>query len=87
VIDEASPLSGHDAEAPAASDGRVFLTIEARDQALATVVHDIKDYLIEQVRFGMHFAGAIMLDADRRATADPSRISLLEPDSGITAGS
>jgi inward rectifier potassium channel len=82
VIDEASPLYGHDAETLAASDIRLFLAIEARDQALAALVQDIKDYPAEHIRFGMRFADTVTLDEARRATADLSRISLLEPDNG-----
>jgi len=41
-IDESSPLHGLDADLLAQSDIRLFLTIEARDQALAAVVHDMK---------------------------------------------
>ena len=35
VIDESSPLFGHTAETLAATAARIFMTIEARDQALA----------------------------------------------------
>jgi inward rectifier potassium channel len=82
VIDEASPLYGHDAGTLATSDIRLFLAIEARDQALAALVHDIKDYPAEHIRFGMRFADTVTVDEARRATADLSRISLLEPDNG-----
>jgi inward rectifier potassium channel len=85
VIDEASPLYGHDAETLVAAETRLFLAIEARDQALATLVQDIKDYPAEHIRFGMRFANAVTLDEARRATADLSRISLLEPDNGAAS--
>lgn len=42
MIDEGSPLSGHDAETLAASDCWLFLTIEEPDQVLATTVQDTK---------------------------------------------
>jgi inward rectifier potassium channel len=80
VIDEASPLHGHDAHSLAEAGGRVFLTIAARDHALDAQVQDMKDYPIEHIRFGMRFADAVMLDEAKRSTADLSRISLLEPD-------
>jgi inward rectifier potassium channel len=85
VIDEASPLFGHNAETLAASDTKLFLAIEARDQTLAALVQDIKDYPVDRIRFGMRFANAVTLDQARRATADLSRISLLEPDNGVAA--
>jgi inward rectifier potassium channel len=81
VIDEASPLLGHDAQSLAAADARVFVTIEARDQALAAQVQDMKDYPAAHIRFGMRFANAVTLDETGRSTADLSRIALLEPDS------
>jgi inward rectifier potassium channel len=84
VIDAASPLHGHDAATLAAADARLFLTIEARDHALAALVHDMKDYTTDHIRFGMHFANTLTLDDAGRATADLSRISVLEPDGGDT---
>jgi inward rectifier potassium channel len=80
VIDEASPLLGHDAQSLAAADARVFVTLEARDQALAAQVHDMKDYPAARIRFGMHFASAVSLDDTGRTSVDLSRIALLEPD-------
>jgi hypothetical protein len=58
------------------------MTIEARDQALAVVVQDIKDYAAVRIRFGMHFADAVILDDQGNTTADLSRISLLKADAG-----
>jgi inward rectifier potassium channel len=80
VIDHTSPLDGHDAETLAAADARLFLTIEARDHALAALVQDMKDYPAEHIRFGMRFADAVIRDEAGQATADLSRISLLEPE-------
>jgi inward rectifier potassium channel len=80
VIDEASPLFGHTAETLAATTTRIVLTIEARDQALSAQVQDIKDYSAAQICFGMHFADAVTTDESGNATADLTRISLLEPD-------
>lgn len=80
VINESSPLFGHTVDTLAATGGRIFMTIEARDQALAAQVQDIKDYRADRIRFGMHFANAVMRDESGNITADLSRISLLEPD-------
>jgi inward rectifier potassium channel len=80
VIDLDSPLHGYYADTLPASRARLFLTIEARDQALAALVQDMKDYTTEHIRFGMHFADAVTVDETGSATADLSRLSLLEPD-------
>jgi inward rectifier potassium channel len=80
VIDDESPLHGHDADTLAASDARLFLTIEARDQDPGALVQDMKDYTAEHIRFGMHYADAVIFDEKGQVTADLSRISLLEPD-------
>jgi len=82
IIDGASPLHGHGAETLARSDARLFLTIEARDHVLAGLVQDMKYYPVARIRFGMRFADAVTVDGEGRATADLSRISLLEPDGG-----
>jgi inward rectifier potassium channel len=82
VINESSPLHGYDAETLTTSGARLFLTIEARDQALAALVQDMKDYPADRIRFGMRFANAVILDEAGGATADLTRISLLEPDIG-----
>lgn len=39
----------------------------------------MRDYLSNQIRPGMRYADAVMLDQDGNPTADLSRISLLEP--------
>ena len=80
IIDETSPLFGHDADSLVASKARLFLTIEARDHALAALVQDMADYPAERIRFGMRYADAVALDESGAATADLSRISLLEPE-------
>ena len=80
VIDETSPLHGLDADSLVAAGVRIFLTVEARDQALAALVQDVKNYPAAAIRFGMHFAEAVTLDETGSATADLSRISLLQPD-------
>jgi len=85
IIDESSPLFGHSAETLATATTRVFVTIAARDQALAALVEDMKDYPAAHIRFGMHFADAVMVDGGGKATADLTRISLLEPDT-VTQG-
>jgi inward rectifier potassium channel len=79
-IDDDSPLRGIDADTLPDSIVRLFLTIEARDGALATMVHDMKDYDRTHIRIGKRYANTVSLDALGRATADLSRLSLLEDD-------
>jgi inward rectifier potassium channel len=83
VIDETSALYGHTAETLEAAAARIFVTIEARDQALAAQVQDMQDYALEHIRFGMHFADAVVMDEQGHSTADLSRISLMEPDAPV----
>jgi inward rectifier potassium channel len=85
TIDATSPLHGHDAATLAAAGARLFLSIEARDHALSALVHDIKDYPVARIRFGMRFADMVSRGEHGQATADLSRISLLEPDSDAAA--
>ncbi len=80
VIDKASPLHDLDAEALVAAGARIIVTVEARDQTLSALVQDVKSYPADTIRFGMHFAEAVTLDGAGSATADLSRISLLDPD-------
>jgi inward rectifier potassium channel len=80
IIDHSSPLHGLDPEKLAATEARFILTVEARDQVLAALVQDIKIYPAARIRFGMRFAEAVTLDEMGTATADLTRISVLEPD-------
>jgi inward rectifier potassium channel len=80
VIDKASPLHELDAEALVAAGARIIVTVEARDQTLSALLQDVKSYPADTIRFGMHFAEAVTLDGAGSATADLSRISLLDPD-------
>jgi inward rectifier potassium channel len=79
-IEAGSPLHGVDATTLPSSDIRLFLTIGARDRVLAAEVQDMKDYDPGHIRYGMRYADAITLGEGGSATADLSRISLLEPD-------
>lgn len=82
VIEEDSPLHGHNAETLADATARLFATLEVRDHALNAQVQDLKDYPVDKIQFGMHFADMITLHEGGGATADLSRISLLESDNG-----
>ncbi|MGH6801340.1 MAG: hypothetical protein ACRECZ_07995, partial [Methylocella sp.] len=80
AIDEKSPLAGYDAERFAEGDARLFLTIEARDNALGAAIQDMRIYTAVDVLFGLHYAEAVTLDDQRRPVADLTRLSLVEPD-------
>ena len=79
-IDGKSPLTGYDAERFAEGDARLFLSIEARDNALSAAIHDMHIYTAVEVLFGMHYAEAVTLDDQKRPVADLTRLSLVEPD-------
>jgi inward rectifier potassium channel len=53
VLDEQSPLHGYDSARAIEADARVFVTLEARDPTLATVVQDVRYYAPQDIRFGM----------------------------------
>jgi inward rectifier potassium channel len=82
VMDEASPLHGMDAARMIAAEANMFLTIEARDPTLATIVHEMRTYGPQDVMFGMRFADTITFGDDGVPIADMTRISVLEPDTG-----
>ncbi len=79
-IDETSPLYGHTAQSLLDGDIRFFLSVEARDTAINSTVHDLKDYRAHNVRFGMRYADAVTVNNEGRTMADLTRISVIEPD-------
>jgi inward rectifier potassium channel len=85
VIDDTSILRGHDTDSLEEVLARVFATIEARDHALNAVVQDMRHYGVDRIRFGMHFADMVTLREGGGATADLSRISLVESDAVVAA--
>jgi inward rectifier potassium channel len=82
VIDETSPLYGLDQESYTARDIRLFVSFEARDPTLATTVHDMHIYAPAHVLYGMRYADIITNDEFNQPTADLTRISDVEPDTG-----
>jgi inward rectifier potassium channel len=82
VLDERSPLHSCDAARAVEADMRIFVTLEARDPTLATMVHGIRDYAPEDLRFGMRYADAVTMAEDGTPVADLTRIGMLEPDVG-----
>jgi len=81
VLDERSPLHGYDLARAIKADAQVFVTLEARDPTLATVVHDIRNYAAEDIRFGMRYTNA-MTTEDGTPVLDLTRLGELEPDVG-----
>jgi inward rectifier potassium channel len=82
VLDEHSPMHGYDAARLIDADVRLFVAVEARDPTLATVVHDIRSYAPEDVRFGMRYAQVVTTAEDGTPVADMALIGELEPDAG-----
>ena len=60
----------------------MFVTIEARDPMLATMVHDLRNYSAEEIRFGMRYADALTTAKDGTPVLDLARTGALEPDVG-----
>ncbi len=82
VLDENSPLHGLDSAALIASEANMFVTIEARDPALGSVVHDVRTFGPGDVVFGMRYVDVITTEADGTPLADMTRIGEMEPDTG-----
>jgi inward rectifier potassium channel len=82
VLDERSPLQGYDAARAIREDAQVFVLLEARDPTLATMVHDLRDYAAEDIRFGMRYADPVTTARDGTPVLDLTRIGALEPDLG-----
>ena len=79
-IDERVPFHGYDTNEIGDFVVRLFLSIEARDPALAARVYDIKDYGPEDIFFGHRYTDAVTIDDDGRTIADLTRISWIEPE-------
>jgi inward rectifier potassium channel len=82
VLDEQSPLHGYGSARVIETDARVFVTLEARDPTLATVVQDVRYYAPHDIRFGMRYADTASIGRDGKPVADLRRIGALEPDVG-----
>ena len=80
VLDEGSPLHGYDATRANEANAQVFVAVEARDPALATTVHDLRNYSAREMRFGMRYADALTSAKDGTLVLDLTRIGALEPD-------
>jgi inward rectifier potassium channel len=86
-IVETSPLWGATPESLEASDFRMLVSVEARDHAIGNVVSDMDHYAAHDIAFGMRYVDAVSWDEHNSATADMTKISLIEPDSIPADGS
>jgi len=80
LLDERSPLYNYNESRAIEANLRMFLTLEARDPTLATMVYDGHTYAPEDLRFGMRYADAISISKDGIPVADLTRINVLEQD-------
>jgi inward rectifier potassium channel len=79
-IDEHSPLHGLDRASVASADVRLFVSMEARDPDLSSVVHDLRYYTPDSVLFNMRYVDVIRDDETGRPCADMTQLSTVEPD-------
>ena len=82
VIDEESPLHGMDLAGLIDAEVNLFVAIEARDPAIASMVHEVHTFGPEKVTFGMRYVDVVTIEADGTPLADMTRIGELEPDMG-----
>lgn len=77
-IDEQSPLRGCTATTITQSEMRLFLSVEARDQALAASVYDIHTYGPDEILYGKRYADTITRGEGGTPVADLTRLSAVE---------
>jgi len=78
VIDESSPLWGLTPADLAKREVRLFVSIEARDDALGAQVQDLGFFTHQQIIFDKRYSEAVSVDEAGRTVADLSRLSLIE---------
>ena len=72
-------MHGYDAARAMAEARTRVLTIEAHDPTLAMVVHDIRFYAPQDIRFGVRYANIVSTAPDGMLVADLGRVGALEP--------
>ncbi len=82
VLDEQSPLHGYDERKALAADVRLVVMLEARDPTLAAMVHGIRTYGPEDLRFGMRYVDSVTVAKDGTVVGDLTKIGALERDVG-----
>jgi hypothetical protein len=75
-------LHGFDMPRAINADLQVFAMLQARDPTLATMVHDIRTYAAEDIRFGMRYTDAVTTAEDGTPVLDLTKLGALEPDVG-----
>jgi len=79
TIDAHSPLHEMDAAALLEANVRIFVSFEARDPDLASMVHDMRVYGPEDVLFGMRYVDIITNDEQGQPIADLTKIDDVVP--------
>jgi inward rectifier potassium channel len=79
AIDDTSPLHGMGAADFVAASVRIFISFEARDPDLASMVHDMHVYAPDDVLFGMRYVDIIANDEFGQPVADLTKIDDVEP--------
>jgi inward rectifier potassium channel len=82
VLNEKSPLYGYDPVRVREAEVWIFVTLEARDPTLATVVHEIRTYAPEDIRFGVRYRDPVAIGHDGLPVLDLRAIGEIEPDVG-----
>lgn len=85
VIDDESPINGCDRMDSGKTLTRLFVSIQARDPALAAHVYDSKDYDPQDIVTGRRYVDAVTIDASGRTIGDLGRISWTEPENATAA--
>ena len=80
VLDEQSPLFGYDEARVIETQTQVFVTIEARDPTLETIVHDIREYGSGDIRFGMRYSNMVSTADDGATVVDLTKTGELQLD-------
>jgi len=79
TIEEDSPLHAMDSAKFIERNVRIFVSFEARDPELASMVHDMRVYEPADVLFGMRYVDIITNDALGQPIADLTRIDEVVP--------
>ncbi|HWB75498.1 MAG TPA: ion channel [Nannocystaceae bacterium] len=80
VIDESSPLSGHDAASLAADEALIIVTLTGIDGTFAQSVHARHLYEFHDIRWNHRFVDVVSPHAPRRVQLDLTRFHDVEPE-------
>ncbi len=79
-IDAESPLHGYTPERLADADGRLIVTIRARNQAAGAEIFDLTLYHADAIQFGMRYQDMVHRIENGRIEADMGKLDLIEPE-------